>query len=67
MCCITLTALDATMATTELTRNVNQTVGAPWLPQNTEPKSVRMNWVVVIDENGTPQLRMHWNAPAQDD
>jgi hypothetical protein len=66
MCCITLTALEATMATTELTRAGNLEVRTPWLPQNSERKPVRMNWVVVTDNNGQQQLRMHWELPASD-
>jgi hypothetical protein len=63
MCCITLTALEA-MATTELTQRVNYEVRTPWLPR--DQHELRMNWVVVTDENGKHQLRMHWDV-AKDD
>jgi hypothetical protein len=67
MCCITLTALEATMATTEATRDVNYEVRTPWLPQRSSgTRTPRMNWVVVTGENGVRQLRTNWNA-AQDD
>ena len=66
MCCITLTALEAAMATTQLTQAANFEVRSPWLPQHAEQEPVRMNWVVVIGENGKRQLRMKWDA-ARDD
>lgn len=66
MSCIPLNALQTWMTTTELMPTVNREVRTPWLPQNTAQKPVRMNWVVVTKDNGTPQLRMNWNA-AQDD
>jgi hypothetical protein len=62
MCCITLTALAATMPTTEVKRDVKRKPRNSWVPQITERAPVRMNWVVDIDENGKRQLRMHWYA-----
>lgn len=68
MCCIALTALEATMATTELTQTAKHEVRTTWpTRQNSERTPLRMNWVVVIDENGQRQLRMHWDVPEQDD
>lgn len=66
MACITLTALQTLMKTTELIPAVNREGRTPWLPRNTAQKPVRMNWVVVTVSNGTQQLRLNWNA-AQDD
>ena len=65
MGCITLTALPATMPTTELTRAVIHEVSTPWLPQHADCKPVRMNWVVVTDKNGKRFLRMHWDMPSK--
>ena len=56
MCSTTWIALGATVATTELRRAVNREIGAPWLPQNVDRESLRMNWVVVTDENGQRHL-----------
>ena len=67
MSCITLTALAATMPTTEVTTAVNRKLRNSWLPQNAERAPVRMNWVVVTDENGKRELCMHWNATTTDD
>ena len=66
MCCITFPALEVMMTTTELTAAVNQDVLTPWLPQSAAPH-VRMNWVVVNDENQIPKLRMLWNTTVRDD
>jgi len=39
-------------------------------PQQDEPKAefglLRMNWVVVTDENGNRQLRMRWRVERDD-
>lgn len=67
MCCITLTALPATMPTTELRQAVNHEVPTPWLPQNADRKPVRMNWVVATDKNGKRSLGMHWDMTCKDD
>ena len=62
MSCITLTALEEMMTTTELTPTVSREIRTPWLPQNAEQTPVHMNWVVVNDKNGDCQLRMRWQA-----
>lgn len=67
MCCITLTAMEATMATTQLTREFSQETRTSWLPRQTaERMHLRMNWVVVTDKNGNRQLRAVWKALAED-
>jgi hypothetical protein len=49
--------------TTQLTRAVCYDIGWPWQEdQKGEHRSVRMNWVVVTDENGSRQVRMCWRA-----
>jgi len=67
MCCNSLTALPATMPTTELTRAVIHEVPTPWLPQNADRKPVRMNWAVVTDKNGRCYPHMHWEMTSKDD
>ena len=67
MCCITLTALAATMPTTEFKPAVNRKLRNSWLPKNVERAPVRMNWVVVTDENGNRRPRMHWDSTTKDD
>ena len=67
MCCITLTSLETTMATKQLTPDVNQEIRTPWLPQNLEQRPVRMNWAVVTEDDGTQQVRMNWDHAASDD
>ena len=62
MCCTTLTIRNATMATTELTHAACHEVCWPWQRQESEAKTLRMNWVVVTDENGKRQLRMCWQC-----
>ena len=62
MCCITLVAQQATMATTQLTRAAGYQMGWPRQDQEAEFRPLRMNWVVVTDGNGGCQLRMCWNA-----
>ena len=66
MACITLTALQALMTTTELMPAGIREVRTPLLPQNTAQKPVRMNWVVVTQNNGIQQLRVNWNAAQED-
>lgn len=67
MCTTTMNALETTMATTQVMHDVNYEVRSPWLPQpKAEHKPLRMNWAVVTGEDGTRQLRMHWEA-ARDD
>ena len=62
MSCITLTALDAMMTTTEVMPAVSRENNTPWLPEHAEQRPVRMNWVVVTDENHKPQIRVHWKV-----
>jgi hypothetical protein len=60
MSCMTLFAEPMAMATTQLVR-VHHEDAPLW---QGEPKAelmpLRMSWVVVTDENGKRQLRMHW-------
>ena len=62
MACITLAPAMA-MATTQLTRATGYEVSAPWQhEQHMERQPLRMNWVVVTDNNGSRSLRMQWIA-----
>jgi hypothetical protein len=50
------------MATTQLVR-VHHGDAPLWqVEREAEHKPLRMSWVVVTDENGKRQLRMHWVA-----
>ena len=62
MCCTTLIAQHAPMATTELMRAAAWEICRLVSEQKTEFSPLRMNWVVVTDENGHRQLRMCWRA-----
>jgi len=66
MCCTTLIAQEATMATTDLTRAVRWEVC--W-PRQEEPRAeqtpLRMSWVVAADNHGRRQLRMQWYLAAE--
>jgi len=63
MSCMTLIAHEATMATTQVTRAVTRQVCWPELVEQTAKQTlVRMNWVVVTDENGNRRLRIAWHA-----
>jgi hypothetical protein len=61
MSCMTLIAQPIAMATTQLVSAIHhedatlQRVGP-----RAEHKPLRMSWVVVTDEHGKQQLRMHW-------
>jgi hypothetical protein len=63
MACMTLFAQPITMATTQLVSAVQRTENFSW---DVAPKRkhtfLRMNWVVVTDERGQRQLRMHWTV-----
>ena len=63
MCCTTLIAQPTTMVTTQL---IDRACYDVYWPQQDEPKAefglLRMNWVVVTDENGNRQLRMRWRV-----
>ena len=50
------------MATTQLVSAIQPEDTSTWLEPKTIQTSLRMNWVVVTDENGKRQLRMHWVA-----
>lgn len=67
MSCMTLTAPDITMTTTQFTRAICTERCLPveelFIPQH---QSVRMNWVVVTDENGNRRLQMGWQADRAD-
>ena len=60
MSCMTLFAQP--MATTQFVRAIQPEDTFSWLESKAEQKPLRMNWVVVTDENGKRQLRMHWVA-----
>ena len=63
MCCTPLSIKEASMATTQFTCAAGYEV---WRPrqeaQEAERTLLRMNWVVVTDEDGNRQLRMCWRA-----
>jgi len=67
MSCMTLTAQDFTMMTTQFTRAVCYErcvpAGKPFVSQH---QPLRMNWVVVTDENGNRRLQMGWHADRAD-
>jgi hypothetical protein len=65
MACIALSAHPSAMATTQLARiiscEVRYEASAPRCAEhNAEHAHLRMNWVVVVGENGRPQLRTNW-------
>jgi hypothetical protein len=63
MTCMTLFAQPLAMATTQLVSMVHhENTFSGHLKPNTEHRPVRMSWVVVTDESGKRQLRMHWVA-----
>lgn len=63
MTCMTLFAQPWAMATTQFERVIQHDEDFSWkVEQKTEHKALRMNWVVVTDESGKRQLRMHWVA-----
>lgn len=62
MCCMTLIAQEATMATTQLARAAAYEVSWPAAERESLFNPVRMNWVVVIDQHDNRQLRMCWRA-----
>ncbi|MFZ0138352.1 MAG: hypothetical protein WAK89_14890 [Candidatus Sulfotelmatobacter sp.] len=59
MACMTLLAPPAAMATKQLTRVINHEASAPQQEQNTDRRTLRMNWVVVTGEKQQRVLRMH--------
>ena len=67
MCCTTLIAQPATMATKRFVRSAFCEICRPRPDeQKTEFRPPRMNWVVVTDENGNRQLRMRWRVERDD-
>jgi len=51
------------MATTQLVSAIQPEENFSWnLEPKTEHKLLHMSWVVVTDESGKRQLRMHWMA-----
>jgi hypothetical protein len=63
MSCMTLTASEITMATTQFTRTACHE--ACWRVEeqfHTRRQPLRMNWVVVTDENGSRRLQIDWHA-----
>jgi hypothetical protein len=58
---MTLFAQPMAMATTQLASAIQGEENLSWrLEPKTEHNSLRMNWVVVTDEEGKRQLRMRW-------
>jgi len=67
MCCATLIAQETMMATTELMRSACYDICWPLQDhQKTHYRPLRMNWVVVTDENGNRRLQMGWHADRDD-
>lgn len=63
MNCMTLFLQPMAMATTQLASAIHHEDVASWhVEPKAEHKSLRMSWVVVTDECGRHQLRMHWVA-----
>jgi hypothetical protein len=61
--CTVLSALESTMATTQLTRAACcEVCWQQQEEQQAEQKPLRMNWVVVTDESGMRRLRMCWGC-----
>jgi hypothetical protein len=51
------------MATTQLVSAVQRTENFSWdVASKRKHTFLRMNWVVVTDERGQRQLRMHWTV-----
>lgn len=67
MSCMTLIAPDITMTTTQFARDVCyescMAVEELFVPQH---QPLRMNWVVVTDENGNRRLQIDWHADRED-
>jgi len=62
MSCMTLFEKPMAMATTRLVRVHHEDAPLWQVEREAEHKPLRMSWVVVTDENGKRQLRMHWVA-----
>ncbi len=67
MTCMTAFAEPMAMATTQLTRVVQDRVfqyenAAPGQLENNDNRIPRMSWVVVTDKQGRQQLRILWRT-----
>jgi hypothetical protein len=63
MTCMTLFARPMAMATTQLTCAFHlEDASNRHAEVKAERTSLRMSWVVVTDEQGKRQLRMHWES-----
>jgi hypothetical protein len=61
MSCMTLFAEPITMATTQLASAIHyEDATLRQVEPKAEYKPLRLSWVVVTDEDGKRQLRMHW-------
>jgi hypothetical protein len=61
MSCMTLFGKPMAM-TTQLVRIDHEDAPFGQVERKAEHKPLHMSWVVVTDENGKRQLRMHWVA-----
>ncbi|MGA8490832.1 MAG: hypothetical protein WB711_10440 [Terriglobales bacterium] len=67
MNCVTLLLQPVAMATTQLACVIPHQDRSSWdLVPKVKHKSLRMSWVVVTDEAGRRQLRIHWVAVEND-
>ena len=61
MACMTIFAPAMAMATTQLARVIRYEAPDAWFSeQSADRRSLRMNWVVVTDDNGGRRLRAQW-------
>jgi hypothetical protein len=61
MACIALFAHPLAMTTTQFTRAACHAEISHWQPElHTDSRPLRMNWVVVVDKNGSRHLGMNW-------
>lgn len=66
MSCMIVTAPEITMATTEFMRCVLRE-RSPVIEQfPTQNQPLRVNWVVLTDDNGNRRLQMGWRADRGD-
>ena len=65
MTCVTVFAEPMAMPTTQLTGVIQRADAASrQLESNAGRKPLRMSWVVVTDNHGRRQLRLHWDLAA---
>ena len=63
MTCITRFVQPMAMATTQLACVIHNKDASSWrVEPKAELKPLRMSWVVVTDEHGKRQLRVHWTV-----